>query len=125
MFWSIAIPSDTLKTLRDRLNIPDGVRIIFAYDWEDSSPEDGFCDPEAARWVREQIEQDNAAAWFLARVTVTDGDAEGIEYLGACSYESFNDFLTPADYFGDMVASAYDAFLADAERLALKYGRGK
>jgi hypothetical protein len=121
---SIDITRDTEKTLRERLSIPDGVTISFAYEEEyDLSPEDSFCYYEAVQWVWERIEQGNDAAWFMGRITVTDGDAIGEYDLGGCSYRSFEEFMTPDDYFGDMVTSAYDEFKADVARLAAKYAK--
>lgn len=122
--WSIALPREVEKTLRERIGIPDGVSIEFAYEFEDDiSPEDSLWDAEVIQWVTERIEAGNDAAWFRCRVSATDGDAVGEDYLGGCAYEEFADFLTPDDYFGDMVASAYDAFMADAARLSLKYAK--
>ena len=124
---SIEIPRATEKVLRDRLTIPDGVSIVCAYEYEDDiAPDDtlwGSDDVTIVQWVHEQLKRGNEAAWFRCRVTVTDGDATGEDHLGACSYNTFEDFLTLDDYFGDMVASAYGAFMADAKRLAIKYAK--
>jgi hypothetical protein len=121
--YTETIPAATLTALRAEFGIADTLDIVFSWDYEnDVSPEDSFDDAETVQWVREQMEHSNAA-WFHCRVTVTDGDAEGSDCLGACSYRSFAEFLTPetGNYFRDMVSSAFDAYTADAERLSAKY----
>jgi hypothetical protein len=121
--YTETIPAATLAALRAELSIPDALGIRFEWEHDDDvSPEDSFCDDEAVKWVREQMEH-NDAAWFRAQVTVTDGDAEGFDYLGGCSYVSFAEFLTHerGGYFREMVANAFDEYKEDAERLAAKY----
>lgn len=41
--------------------------------------------------------------WCTARVTVTIGGRSAVDYLGQCSYESEQDFVSNSGYFMDMV----------------------
>jgi hypothetical protein len=118
-----SIPDETLSVLRADFGIPPDVSVLFHWEHEDdATPEDSFCDPDSVQWVRDMMEY-TGAAWFRCRVTVTDGDAEGHDYLGACSYRSFEEFLVPdtGEYLRDMVGHAFAQFQQDAGRLAAKY----
>lgn len=59
---------------------------------EDTDPDDSFQFPEYAEFAR----SDDPAAWFCARVRVLDsatGAVLGQDYLGGCSYRSFEEFF--------------------------------
>lgn len=76
---------------------------------EDLSPEGQFSEESDVQWVKDQLASGNMAAWFCAKVTVSvDGtDLSASDYLGACSYNSFNDFTGEKEgYFVDMVNEA-------------------
>ena len=66
----------------------------------------------------------NDAAWFCAKVTAHCAGFHGVDYLGGCSYESFEDFTDRDGYFVDMVRAAMLDALDDAERVALEGRRG-
>ncbi len=53
--------------------------------------------------------QRKQCAWFCAKVSAwKDGEEMGVDYLGACSYDTVEDFYTKYkdDYFKDMVNEA-------------------
>ena len=54
-----------------------------------------------------QVEQGDAV-WFCARITVSNGRAEGKTYLGACGYNAFKEFYTTyyTDYCIQMIHDA-------------------
>lgn len=55
----------------------------------------------------------NKWAWCMVRVRATFGPFVGeSSYLGACSYDSENDFRRQGDYFDDLRAEALDALHA-------------
>lgn len=45
-------------------------------------------------------------AWCCVKVTAKWKGWKGVDYLGACSYESEKDFKEPGGYYDDMKASA-------------------
>ena len=62
-------------------------------------------DDEFDRQMVKQIIQDmewNEWAWCVAKVTAKWGDFEASDYLGCCSYESKEDFMSPGGYYDDM-----------------------
>lgn len=79
---------------------------------EHDDPVDSFEDPETLAWVRQEIRRGNPWAWFHAKViaSIEIGDAryEGVDYLGACSYENEKSFKDRAGYWPDMQQEALD-----------------
>jgi len=66
-------------------------------------------DDELDRQIVNQILQDmewNGWSWCVAKVTAKWGEFEASEYLGYCSYESKEDFMSPGGYYDDMKAEA-------------------
>jgi hypothetical protein len=123
MYWTTeVIPNAVLKSLQEAHSIPENLSVLFAWSYEDMPVDGAFCEDEDVQWVKDQLAEGNEAAWFCARVTVTDGDASGEDYLGGCSYRSFAEFMNPGDCFSDMVSQAFDAFQVECDRLRLKYG---
>lgn len=58
------------------------------------------------RWTQAQYAKIRDFAWFSAKVTIwKDGEELAAEYLGACCYETEDEFWTvyESDYFADMV----------------------
>ena len=53
--------------------------------------------------ITEDYNRGNQAAWFCAKVTATYRGVSVDEYLGCCSYKSFDDFLKPGGYYEDMI----------------------
>lgn len=94
--------------------------VKFSFDWEPEwdSPKGHFDDPRDVQWVYDQLKRGNEAAWFIAKVTAKWGIFEGVDFLGGCSYVSFDDFKAEDGYYPDMKAQA----LADLNReIALAY----
>ena len=89
------------KTIEDK-----GVSISFIPHNEGTSIRDGYFDSkETEDKIIEDYENGNDAAWFCAEVKLTYfGLVSDSEYLGACSYQSFDEFTgTDGDYFDDML----------------------
>lgn len=68
-------------------------------------------DPSQVNWVREQLARGNEAAWFIAEVTAELAGFTHTEYLCACSYNSFDEFISEDGYFQDMANEATNALL--------------
>ena len=72
-------------------------------------------DAETVAWIRDQLERGNELAWcqiiVSCRLKGVDSDLRGVDSLGACSYESIEDFKRDG-YYDDMKAGA----LADLQR---------
>jgi hypothetical protein len=83
-----------------------GFMVVFEAVEEDLELD--FDDEETERNVMNDFNSGNYAAWFCAKVTVIlDGtDLEATDYLGGCSYKSFEEFIDTKDYFGDMIDTA-------------------
>jgi hypothetical protein len=69
-----------------------------------------FCDlPVDEKWVKEQLAAGNEAAWFdatcTATVTVDGQEFLGQDFLGACAYNSYEEFEQD-DYSSDMKNAA-------------------
>ena len=84
-----------------------GWTIQFHAEAEDCSPADSFDDDETVAWVLREYNAGNEAAWFCAKITATHASGfRGTDYLGCCSYYSFEDFTDTDGYFADMVHTA-------------------
>jgi hypothetical protein len=81
----------------------DGFDIRFAVFPEHVHPNDCFDDDgETARAI-----DAGEFEWFTACVTASKNGIElHDEYLGACCYRTFADFMEESGYFDDMVAEA-------------------
>lgn len=87
----------------------EGYEVLFEALPEEERPDGNFSEESDVEWVKKQLDEGNEAAWFTARVTVTDPETNevGIDYLGACSYKSFDDFLSKDSmYLEDMIEVA-------------------
>lgn len=82
-------------------------KIEFTPEIEDMPISDSFSEPEDIAWVTEQYNNVTPAAWFLAKVTATFAGQTGTAYLGGCSYESFEQFLTD-DYYQQLKYEAVE-----------------
>lgn len=56
-----------------------------------------------------QYREWNEWAWCVAKVTAKWGEFEASEYLGCCSYDSKEDFMSPGGYYDDMKAEALES----------------
>lgn len=88
----------------------DTLEVVFTALREEDHPASHFEDAEDINYVfLSYLHGTNNAAWFIAKVVVRPKDfdlASDAEYLGACSYKSFDEFCSPGDYFEDMVNAA-------------------
>lgn len=65
---------------------------------------DDATDRQAEQEIREKLDGGNPWAWCSVKVTGTFGPLTVSEHLGACSYESEEDFRTPGGDFDTMQA---------------------
>lgn len=81
-----------------------GANVKFSAENEELNPEDHFDNTEDVKYIIEQHEDGNPAAWFCAKVTVSYKDQTETEYLGCCSYNSFQQFTGEENgYYLDMI----------------------
>ena len=94
-----------------------GIKIVFDALHEDSRISDCFEEQEDIDSITEQYENGNEAAWFLASVKLEfDGIESDTEYLGGCSYASFDEFTGDYNgYFDDMLFTCYKSLKAKFE----------
>jgi hypothetical protein len=92
----------------------DGFIICFEALPEDTSMRHHFI--KECGWTEAEYRKIKGCAWFVAHVTAwKDGEMKGEDYLGACSYNTVEEFYTThkGEYFSDMV----DAALAQAKKI--------
>lgn len=83
--------------------------ITFSAEEEEISPRQHFI--KECGWTEAQYRKIKDFPFFCAKVSVwKDGVCLNDQYLGACSYESEEQFYTTykGDYFVDMVVTAFD-----------------
>jgi hypothetical protein len=91
----------------------DGFDIRFAVFPELVHPNDCFDDDGATARAIDAGDYE----WFVANVTASKNGIElADEYLGACCYASFDDFMA-GDYFDDMVDEAINVARQNIETL--------
>jgi len=88
-----------------------GIEIVFNALPEDIKISDFFEEQKYIDSITEKYENGNDEAWFCASVKLEfDGIESDTEYLGACSYESFDQFTgTDNDYFDGMLLTCYNS----------------
>ena len=86
-----------------------GIKIHFEAEEEYDLIEQNFEWTESEQ-VKDDYENGNDAAWFMAKVWLSyQGIESDKDYLGQCSYQSFDDFTgLDNDYFDDMLKTCYD-----------------
>lgn len=86
------------------------LEVIFSAETEFYSPDNHFDFAEDINFAN----SDKESSWFCAEVKVQLKGTSlfGIEFLGCCSYSSFDDFLNDA-YFTDMVEQATQDLIND------------
>jgi|GEM_PF-5842581 len=92
-----------------------GIEIVFdALQEEQSLIFDMYSEQEAIDYVTEQYNDGNEAAWFCASVKLEfDGIESDTEYLGCCSYTSFDEFTgSNNDSFDSMLLTCYKSLKA-------------
>jgi hypothetical protein len=105
IYFSKTIKHPTIKGLEVTLDAME----------EHISPNDSFSYEEDIKHVIQEFNNGNEAAWFCARVTVSVPGLGiiGTDYLGGCSYASFEEFMEEEGYFSDMIDVATKALLDD------------
>lgn len=77
---------------------------------EDERPEDHFDNESNIAFAKTGLKRSYYEAcpqWFCAKVTATyAGITSEPEYLGCCSYDSYEDFITEYGYYNNMVDNA-------------------
>jgi len=102
-------------TERREINVPmDEVEFEFIMHNEDISPYDQFEKEDAEKVVKE-FNNGNPYAWFCAECRASYRNFSASEYLGGCSYESREDFLSEDGYWEDMKSMAYNQLLDDMQ----------
>lgn len=66
---------------------------------------DDKLDMEVENEIIERLNNGDLSAWFCAKVTAEYLGFKYSDYLGACSYRSFAEFIN-GDYYADMIDSA-------------------
>ena len=74
---------------------------------------------EAARWVRQELDNGNQWAWCVAKVTVSYQEVEASSYLGCCSYKSQEDFMI-GGYYVDMLQEAIEELASNLLQVAAR-----
>jgi hypothetical protein len=91
----------------------DGFKVTLLVTPEYEDPEHHFDDPETVEAINS-----GKYEWFIARVVVEYDDVElGDDYLGACCYENYRDFIRDG-YYDDMVDNAMSEARERLVRLA-------
>ena len=83
---------------------------------------DGNCsalDEDAARWIRQELNNGNEWAWCVAKVTVSYQEAEASTYLGCCSYRSKQGFMD-SGYYVDMLQEAIEELASKLLQVATR-----
>jgi len=92
-----------------------GVEIEFTPENEDTDIAGQFED-EDVKWVQDQYNSGNEAAWFCAKIEVKYKGIEGTDYLGCCSYKSFKQFQSDGSgYYVDMINQCINQINSDIE----------
>lgn len=104
------------RKLIERHLISKGVKIEFTPEIEHIHPDEAFEDKKDVDYILRKWET-NTASWFCAKVTVKYRGFSVDEYLGCCSYESFEDFTRYQDCYPDMIANCIEQINAEIETL--------
>lgn len=76
---------------------------------ESGDPEYAELEKKEAQDIANRLGRGDLSAWFTAKITVVWGEFSATDYLGACSYDSFEQFTSDPDgYYSDMVNTALD-----------------
>ena len=103
-FRKVKLLPEMLEVELTCVHEPEHPRDYFAYETDDENN-------DAVSWVIEELEQGNEWAWCTARVKVYLPQLPELTesaYLGACSYNSEEDFKD-GGYYQDMIHEAMQA----------------
>jgi len=86
------------------------LEVVFEAEHEPDSPRDHFEMQEHIDFA----EMGDDASWFCAivKVQIKGTIIFGVDYLGCCSYKSFEEFMQ-CDYFNDMINEATQDLISD------------
>lgn len=83
--------------------------------------EDKVADKACEDAILARLNDGDISAWFCAHVTVTFGPLSADDYLGACSYDSLEDFTKEkGGYYTDMIDKCVDTLNAQLNELIEK-----
>ena len=88
-----------------------GNAIVSGDDAEDKRIEDS---------ILRRLENGDVWAWASVKVIASWNGIEGVDYLGACSYEDEDDFKQPGGYYEDMKAEALASLKVNIKALQEK-----
>ena len=77
-------------------------------------------DQEVEDTILADLERGNEWAWCTVKLTASYGGLTGVDYLGACSYASEDDFRQDG-YYEDMKAAATSDLLAQLKAASIAY----
>lgn len=69
-------------------------------------------DKKAEDSILRKLRNGSIWAWASVKVVASRKEFSGVDYLGACSYKDFRDFIQPGGYYDDMKQVALDNLLA-------------
>ena len=75
-------------------------------------------DKQIANNIRQQLESGNDWAWCTVKVEARWKGEIGVDYLGCCSYKSYQDFIDNSGYYEDMKQIAYNDLISNLEALS-------
>ena len=99
---------------------PGEVTIRVRTEWEQDHPEGHFAsgddkaDTEMVAHILERIESGDIWGWCTVFVELEWAGFKGVDTLGACSYDSFDDFKDDG-YYPDMISQALDNLVDNIE----------
>jgi hypothetical protein len=83
---------------------------------EDIQPSESMEFQDQIDYVINQYNNGNEWAWCCVKVTAEYKGIKGSDYLGGCSYNSKEDFMSDG-YYADMKIQAYDELVKELESL--------
>jgi hypothetical protein len=83
---------------------------------EYAHPKEFYDDEQDIKHVCE-LHKETDWGWCTVKVTAKWNDIEESEYLGACSYESEEDFIKNSGYFEDMKREAIACLFATIQKI--------
>ena len=118
LVWEEARNRDCADAWVAKLPVKDGnIFIELRADWEDClvkgnamASGDEEYDAQVEQAIIDRLEDGDVWAWASVSVRASFGGLEGEpDYLGCCSYESFQEFVTPDGYLPQMVGEALES----------------
>lgn len=119
-YSKVALPLDVAMEAVKRAEAKGALRYRLTIEPEWDGPEGHFSlgsddyDREVIQAIRDDIESGNDWAWCTVRVgcTIPGYHAEGVDWLGGCSYKDEEDFCQEGGYYEDMKAESRAALIS-------------